>query len=104
MTVSVHELTKRPSDVTALKPAVDPAALRHKMIVERPDWRRIPAYADVTEEQFLDHKWQSKKSITRPDKLLETMRGMVSEEFIADATKGFAHAPMSVRVSPYLLS
>ncbi len=71
---------------------------------EAPDWRRIPAYADVTEEQFLDHRWQAKKSITRTDKLLETLRGLVSEEFIKDATAGFARSPMSVRVSPYLLS
>ena len=88
----------------ALKPAVDPATLTYKQFLEAPDWRRIPAYADVPEAQFLDHKWQSKKSITRPDKLLETVRGLVSDEFIADAERGFARAPMSVRVSPYLLS
>ncbi len=101
---SLVELTKRPAEIVALKPPVDPASLSHKALLEVPDWRRIPAYADVTDEQFFDHKWQSKKSITRPDKLLETLRGMVSEEFIKDATEGFAHAPMSVRVSPYLLS
>lgn len=90
--------------VPAVKPAVDPSTLRHKAFLEAPDWRRIPAYKDVTEEQFLDHHWQSKKSITRPDKLLEALRGLTSDEFIQDATAGFAHAPMSVRVSPYVMS
>jgi lysine 2,3-aminomutase len=104
MTVSLVELTKRAPEIVHLKPLVDPATLIHKTMPEAPDWRRIPAYADVTEEQFLDHRWQSKKSITRPDKLLETLRSMVSESFIRDATAGFARAPMSVRVSPYLLS
>src|SRR6185503_5410230 len=104
MTVSLIDLTKRAPEIVHLKPPVDPATLVHKTMKEAPDWRRIPAYADVTEEQFLDHRWQSKKSITRPDKLLETLRGMVSEDFIKDATEGFARAPMSVRVSPYLLS
>lgn len=98
------DLAKRHYDIVPQKPPVDPAALTHKTMPDAPDWRRIPAYADVTDEQFLDHRWQSKKSITRPDKLLEVLRGMVSEEFIADATAGFARAPMSVRVSPYLLS
>lgn len=103
-TASVVELTKRHFDIVPLKPPVDPASLTHKSMPDAPDWRRIPAYADVPEEQFLDHRWQAKKSITRPDKLLEALRGLVSEDFIADATAGFSRAPMSVRVSPYLLS
>ncbi|MCC6554187.1 MAG: KamA family radical SAM protein [Polyangiaceae bacterium] len=103
-TASLIDLTKRSPDITPLKPPVDPTSLRHAVLAEAPDFRRIPAYADVTDEQFLDHRWQSKKSITRPDKLLEALRGLVSEDFIQDATEGFARAPMSVRVSPYLLS
>ncbi len=102
---SLVELQKRHTyEIVPLKPPVDPSTLEYKNFKDVPEWRRIPAYADVTDEQFYDHKWQSKKSITRPDKLLETLRGLVSEEFIKDATEGFARAPMSVRVSPYLLS
>lgn len=86
------------------KPRVDPAALTHLAFPEMPDYRRIPAYADVSEELFLDHKWQSKKTITRPDKLLEALRDLATPAFIADATEGFGRAPMSVRVSPYLMS
>jgi lysine 2,3-aminomutase len=98
------EAQKPQPSIAASKPPVDPASLTYTQFVEMPDYRRIPAYADVPEEQFLDHKWQAKKSITRPDKLLEALRSLVSEEFIRDATEGFARAPMSVRVSPYLLS
>src|SRR5688572_32526921 len=86
-------------DIVPLKTPVDPKTLVHRTFLEAPDWRRIPAYKDVSEEQFFDHRWQSKKSITRPDKLLEALRDLVSEEFIRDATEGFARAPMSVRVS-----
>src|SRR3954451_24200397 len=103
-TASLIELTKRHQDIVALKPPVDPATLAHKAMLDAPDFRRIPAYAGVTDEQFLDHKWQAKKSITRPDKLLEALEGLVSADFIKDAEAGFAHSPMSVRVSPYLLS
>ncbi len=104
MTVSLVDLQKRAPELAHTKPPIDPATLLYKTMPEAPDWRRIPAYADVTEEQFLDHRWQAKKSITRPDKLLEALRSLVSEEFIKDATAGFARSPMSVRVSPYLLS
>ena len=103
-TSSLIDLTKRSHDIAPLKPPVDPASLHHANLLELPDFRRIPAYADVTDEQFMDHRWQAKKSITRPDKLLDTLRGMVSDDFIRDATEGFARAPMSVRVSPYMLS
>ncbi len=88
----------------ALKPPADPATLRHRDLLGGEFWRRIPAYADVSPAEFLDHKWQAKSSITNIPKLLTALRGLVSEAFIADAERGFERAPMSVRVSPYLLS
>jgi lysine 2,3-aminomutase len=88
----------------ALKPAVDPATLAHRDLLGGDFWRSIPAYAQVSREEFLDHRWQAKHSITNIGKLLTTLEGLVSEGFIADAKGGFERAPMSVRVSPYLLS
>jgi lysine 2,3-aminomutase len=87
-----------------LKPPVDERTLVHKQLLRGDFWRRIPAYADVDEKTFLDHKWQSQKTITNVKKLLEAAQGLVSPEFIKDAEEGFGHAPMSVRVSPYLFS
>src|SRR5579872_3506570 len=88
----------------ARKPAVDPSTLTHRDLLSGDFWRRIPAYAEITEAEFLDHRWQAKHSITNIKKLLETLKGLVSDAFIADAERGFERAPMSVRVSPYLLS
>jgi lysine 2,3-aminomutase len=88
----------------ALKPPVDPATLNHRELLDGPFWQRIPAYAAVTEAEFLDHKWQAKHSITNVAKLLATLKGLVPDEFFRDAEEGFKHAPMSVRVSPYLLA
>jgi lysine 2,3-aminomutase len=87
-----------------LKPPVDPATLTHRDLLGGDFWRRIPAYAAITEAEFLDHRWQAKHSITNLGKLLGTLQSLVSESFIADAQRGFERAPMSVRVSPYLLS
>jgi lysine 2,3-aminomutase len=88
----------------ALKPPVDPASLNHKDLLGGDFWRRIPAYADVDEATFLDHHWQAKHTITRVDKLLQAIQGLVPQSFIDDASQGFESAPMAVRVSPYLLS
>lgn len=88
----------------ALKPAVDESTLVHKKFLDGPFWQRIPAYSKISEEQFLDHKWQAKSSITNVQKLLAAVQGLVTPEFYQDAEDGFKHAPMSVRISPYLLS
>ncbi len=96
--------TKLPMAPPALKPPVDESTLAHKQLLRGPFWQRVPAYRDVSEAEFLDHKWQAKHSITNVPKLLAALQGLVSDAFIEDARRGFAHAPMSVRVSPYLLS
>jgi lysine 2,3-aminomutase len=88
----------------ALKPVVDEKTLVHKQFVRGSWWQKIPAYRDVSEETFLDHKWQAKHTITNIKKLLETVQELANPEFVRDAEEGFKHAPMSVRVSPYLLA
>jgi lysine 2,3-aminomutase len=91
-------------EITALKPPVDPATLVHKQLREGPFWQRVPAYAHVDEATFRDHTWQSKHSITKVEKLLESLKGVVSDAFVRDAEVGFQRAPMSVRVTPYIMS
>ena len=104
MTVPLSQRGAGLVEFAQLKPPADPSALLHRTVPATPDWRKIPAYAAVTDDQFLDHRWQAKNSITRPEKLLETLKGIVSDDFVRDARDGFARATMSVRVSPYLLS
>jgi lysine 2,3-aminomutase len=86
------------------KPPVDPATLAYRQLRDGPFWQRLRAYADVPESDFLDHKWQAKNSITNIPRLLAALEGLVSPDFVRDAEEGFRHAPMPVRVSPYLLS
>src|SRR5688500_6811592 len=92
----VASLTTVRTPPKALKPIVDEASLVHKKFLEGPFWQRIPAYAKVPEEQFLDHKWQEKSSITNVQKLLAAVQDLVTPEFYQDAEEGFKHAPMSV--------
>ena len=87
-----------------LKPQVDPSTLLHRQLLDGPFWQRIPAYKSVDEATFLDHTWQAKSSITNPAKLLATVQDLVPREFYDDVETGFHRAPMSIRVSPYLLS
>ncbi len=87
-----------------IKPPVDPATLAHRDLLGGTFWQRIPAYKDIDEATFLDHTWQAKNSITNPQKLLATVQNLVPQSFYDDVTDGFRKSPMSIRVSPYLLS
>jgi lysine 2,3-aminomutase len=97
-------LTSSLSSLSSRKPPVNPATLDYKVLQDGPFWQEIPAYRDVDEEQFLDHSWQAKHTITKISKLLVALQDLVSPEFIEDVEDGFRRSPMSVRVSPYLLS
>jgi lysine 2,3-aminomutase len=88
----------------AHRPPVPSEALAHRALRSGPFWQRLPTYAEVSEADFLDHQWQAKNSITNIPRLLAALEGLVTSEFIRDAEGGFQHAPMPVRVSPYLLS
>ncbi len=86
------------------KPPADPATLAYKELLSGEWWKKIPAYKEVSEEQFLDHNWQAKNSITKIEKLLSTVKDLVPSDFIKDTELGIKKSPMSVRVSPYLCS
>jgi lysine 2,3-aminomutase len=86
------------------KPPVDPSTLVHRNLLRGPFWQKIPAYREVGEAQFLDHAWQAKNSIIKIDKLISTIQDLAPSEFIKDIELGMKKAPMSVRVSPYLVS
>jgi len=99
----VHDAAP-PSPIAAKRPAVDPSVLLHRTLLGGPFWQKIPAYRAIDEATFLDHAWQAKNSITRVVKLVETIAGMVPPGFVEDLESGMKHAPMSVRVSPYIVS
>ncbi|MEE2779420.1 MAG: KamA family radical SAM protein [Myxococcota bacterium] len=110
MTAGTHEFDESPSTgggvskINHLKPQVDPATLEWRDLRRDAFWQRIPAWKDVDEETFLDHRWQDKNAITSPKKLMAVVNELVSEEFIEDVEEGFSHAPMAVRMSPYAMA
>src|SRR5262245_8278749 len=107
MRSSLRKIVGRPftdEPIMHLKPPVDPASLTHKQLLDGPFWQRIPAYRAIDEATFLDHSWQARNSITSPQKLLAALQDLVPAAFIDDVAEGFRRAPMSLRVSPYLLS
>jgi lysine 2,3-aminomutase len=89
---------------TPIKAPVAPEKLKHRELLSGEWWRKVPGYAEVDEATFLDHKWQAKNSVTSAKKLREVVGDLATEAFYADVEEGLRLAPMSVRVSPYLMS
>lgn len=92
------------SPVAAKKPPAPPSAMVHRELRGGPWWHAIPAYRQVDDATFLDHAWQAKSSITKVAKLVETIQDLVPAGFVEDLEAGMKRAPMSVRVSPYIVS
>jgi len=67
-------------------------------------WKHIPVWKNVDYKTFIDHRWQEKNAITNHKKLLKTIQDLVDDEFLEDAAAGFKKAPMTTRITPYLLS
>ena len=86
------------------KPPVSNVALVHRQFSQDEFWRHIPAYRDVDTETFLDHAWQSRNSITTPARLQKLVADLVAPELISDLDAGLRRAPMSIRISPYILA
>jgi lysine 2,3-aminomutase len=66
-------------------------------------WRGIPAYEKISEAEFRTHTFQNRHAVTNPRQLRATLGALVPESFYADLEAGIAHAPMALRISPYLL-
>ena len=107
-TASIEEtLNPTPEDgerINHLKAQVEGDSIRWRDLRRDPFWQRIPAWRDVDEQTFLDHRWQDKNAITSPKKLVSAVRELVSQAFIEDVEKGFSRSPMAVRMTPYVLA
>ncbi|HVJ90786.1 MAG TPA: KamA family radical SAM protein [Labilithrix sp.] len=91
-------------DVSQLAVGAPPVDTSHRELLDGPFWTHIPAYAGVSEREFFDGSWQAKNTITSSAKLLAALGDRISPKLAADVQEGLARAPMSIRVTPYILS
>ena len=92
-------------DPPAAIPSASPGAgTGHRDLRRDEFWRTISAYAQVTAAEFGSHQWQQRHTITNVRQLRDTLRTLVPENFYTDLEAGIAHAPMALRISPYLLA
>ncbi len=79
-------------------------SLDHRQFRNDEFWQIIPAWKDVTHEQFGDHLWQAKNSVKRLSEVKDVLGDRVSDELMNDIDAGLKIAPMNIRITPYVFS
>ena len=70
-----------------------------------PDWRRLPGYADVTEEEWLSAKWQRQHTVKSLDQLRGVFRHLLPDDLVESIRRDQAErATMSMLVPPQMLN
>lgn len=67
-------------------------------------WRDLDRWKDIDAELFLNHLWQEKNAITSVLALGDLIKNRTSAAFLRDIEAGHQLAPMSIRLTPYILS
>lgn len=67
-------------------------------------WKEIPGWAQISEEQFADHKWQAQHSVRSLQHVKDLLGGRVPHSFYEDVEQGLKITPMNIRISPYIFS
>jgi lysine 2,3-aminomutase len=86
------------------KPSHQAVDVSHRHFRDDEFWRAIPGWKDVTREQFADHHWQSKNSITRLKQLKTLLGDRIEDDLLNDIEQGIHKATMNVRITPYVFS
>jgi lysine 2,3-aminomutase len=115
VTPSIHRRLSRNIDrmtqlltppVEATPGAADRQPYRYRRIeLVEPDWRRLPGWTQVTDEQWRDAQWQRAHCVKNLAQLRAVLGDLAEESFYADLERDQAErATMSMLVPPQMLN
>ncbi len=83
-----------------------PAAtsLEHREFRDDEFWKEVPAWKNVSREEFGHHHWQSKNSVRKLEQVKEVLGDRIGSELIDDIAAALKIAPMNIRITPYVFS
>lgn len=76
----------------------------HRQFRDDEFWKKIPGWANVTREEFGDHRWQMKNSLVKVDQVKKVLGPRLSESLYQDMLEGQKITPMNIRITPYVFS
>ena len=70
-----------------------------------PDWRRLPGYARITEQEWLDAKWQRRHAVKSLDQLRAVFGDFLPDDLVDSIRRDQTErATMSMLVPPHMLN
>lgn len=82
-----------------------PYPYRYQSDFPEPDFRRLPGYKDVTDDQWNNAKWQRKNMVQNLKKLKEVLGDHLTDELAADIEKDQKErATMAMMVPPQMIN
>ncbi len=79
-------------------------SLEHRQFRDDEFWQEIPAWSQISREDFASHLWQSKNAVRKLSQVKDVLQSRVSDELMADIEAGIHKAPMNIRITPYVFS
>jgi len=79
-------------------------SLEHRTFRDDEFWKQIPAWENVSRDEFGNHLWQAKNSIKKLDELKQVLGARVDDRLVADIREAMKIAPMNIRITPYVFS
>lgn len=78
--------------------------LEHRNFRDDEFWKKIPAWSNITREEFEDHKWQQKSSIRKIEQVQKVLGPLCTPELMSDLEAGQRRTPMNIRITPYMFA
>ena len=102
---AVHHTTPIPLKRALATRSPQPYAYPPERDFVEPDWRRLPGYRDVTEEEWQSAKWQRLHTVKNLDQLKRVFGDLLPEDLAISIERDQAErATMSMLVPPQMLN
>jgi lysine 2,3-aminomutase len=82
----------------------DSQPFAHRTFRDDEFWRDIPAWRDISREQFGDHLWQARNSVISLKQVKAVLQDRLDDDIVKDIEAGLHIAPMNIRITPYVFS
>jgi lysine 2,3-aminomutase len=85
-------------------PTAAATSTEHRHFRDDEFWRMIPAWKDISRDEFANHLWQAKNSIKKLSEVKDVLKLRIRDDLMADIDAGLKIAPMNIRITPYVFA
>src|SRR3982074_3102412 len=75
-----------------------------QVATRRLDWTIFAPWKNATRDEFENHLWQDKNSVTRVSQLRTALVNVVADDLLEEIEAGLHRSGMSIRINPYVMS